>query len=96
MTARLHPRTEALAFRIWAWCRAHGWEHTAAEVADALDETPRRVARAARSKGWSGRLRAMGQAHSDGATTTIGRGFVPARITPDNARAYGLHRSMIA
>jgi hypothetical protein len=51
------PRTEAMAFRIWAYATPRGWDCTATEIADYLETTPTRVGLVARSKGWANRLR---------------------------------------
>lgn len=53
----LSPRSEALAFRIWAYCEPLGWDVTMQDVADALGVHCNRVVRMAGLKGWSGRFR---------------------------------------
>lgn len=67
----MSPRTQALAFRIWADCQTHGWERTAAEIADNLGETPVRIARTARAKGWTPRLRGSGTPANEGVPHTL-------------------------
>lgn len=62
----MSPRTQALAFRIWAECQSHGWERTAGDIADHLNETPARIARVARAKGWTSLLRGSGTPAKEG------------------------------
>lgn len=57
------PQRDALAFRIWAWCRTFGWEHTAREIAAGLNEQDDgdvsgiHVGALCRHRGWSRRIR---------------------------------------
>ena len=51
------PRSEALAFRMWAYCEPREWDCTVSEVADALGVTPQRLGHIIREKRWTGRLR---------------------------------------
>lgn len=51
------PRTEALAYRIWAAAEPLGWNVTTAELAAALDEDVRRVRAVLVYKKWSSRVR---------------------------------------
>ena len=51
------PKTEALAFRIWAHCQPLGWDTDVREIADHLGVSFQQVAGICRSKGWSNRLR---------------------------------------
>lgn len=53
----MNPRTEALAYRIWAYARPLGWDCTAHDIADALGEPWQRVSRVCAVKGWGNRLR---------------------------------------
>lgn len=50
------PRVEALAFRIWAWCREREWRTTVGEIADAFGLNPNSVRGIAAHRGWTGRL----------------------------------------
>jgi hypothetical protein len=65
------PRSMALAYRIWADCQAHGWERTAAEISINLGVEAMRVARVARQKGWTARLRGSGTPASQGVPHTL-------------------------
>lgn len=56
--ARISPKTEALAYRIWGVARQHEWNCTLIEIADALGESVHRVSTTAMLKGWLGRFRA--------------------------------------
>lgn len=59
MTAPLRsPRAMALAYRIWGYASPRGWNVTADELADALDETPQQIGVTVRRMGWANRLRA--------------------------------------
>lgn len=40
---RMSPASMTLAYQIHGNCSAHGWERTAAEIADALGVTPARL-----------------------------------------------------
>lgn len=55
----VNPKTEALAFRIWAYASPLGWDCTINEIADELGENRQRVNAVCRLKAWSGRLRHM-------------------------------------
>lgn len=59
----LTPRSEALAFRIWAHCEPLGWDVTYQEVGDALDVSWHRVNRIAQAKGWLTRFRKVSGSH---------------------------------
>lgn len=50
-------RTAALAFRIWQFAMARGWDVTMSETAEALDVAPQRVATIATNKRWLNRFR---------------------------------------
>lgn len=50
------PRIEALAFRIWVWCRDREWRTTAGEIAEVFDVSTNTVRRLAEGRGWTGRL----------------------------------------
>ncbi|EYD71784.1 hypothetical protein [Limimaricola hongkongensis] len=51
------PRSEALAYRIWAEAKPIGWDCSVTDLAEALDETPQRIGMICRAKGWSDRFR---------------------------------------
>lgn len=53
------PRSQALAFRIWAYCEPRGWDCTLTEVADALDESINRVRGVCQWRGWTERMRSQ-------------------------------------
>jgi hypothetical protein len=50
------PRVEALAFRIWVWCRDREWRTTVGEIAEALDMNQNSVRAICAHRGWSSRL----------------------------------------
>jgi hypothetical protein len=54
---KLSPRSEALAYRIWAHCGPLGWNTTIADVADALEAPYASVRVILARKGWIRRLR---------------------------------------
>jgi uncharacterized protein YjcR len=56
--AQLTPRSEALAYRIWACCQPRGWGMTLADCAEELGESVHRVRTVAQHKGWSTRFKA--------------------------------------
>lgn len=56
----MNTKTEALAFRIWAFAHPKDWDCTVQEIADAVGETPQRTAGVCRVKNWTGRLRSSG------------------------------------
>ena len=76
-----HPRTMALAAIIHHDCSEHGWERTSAEIAADLVArypaprswgiTAHHVARAAREKGWTNRLRGSGTPVMQGVPKTL-------------------------
>lgn len=61
----MNPRSETLAFRIWAYCEPREWDCTFREVGHALNVSPFRVQGIVSAKGWGGRLRttAAGTVH---------------------------------
>lgn len=65
------PRTEAIAFRLWAFASPRGWDCTPLEAADALGEPWRSIAVAIRCKGWATRFRTT-QHHSFDITAQAG------------------------
>lgn len=50
-------RTDALAFRIWAYCTPREWNCDVREIADALGVSWQSVRGVCIRKGWSARLR---------------------------------------
>jgi hypothetical protein len=52
------PRSEALAYRIWACCEPRGWGMTLADCAEELGESILRVRAVAQHKGWATRFKA--------------------------------------
>ena len=61
----MNPRIEAIAFRIWQYCKPREWNTTVVEIADALDLPMTTVRNLCTKRGWSNRLRVMS---SDAAT----------------------------
>lgn len=59
----LSPRSEALAYRIWAYANPLGWDCTAGEVADAIGVSMQAVGHIVRLKKWHGRFRATEQGY---------------------------------
>lgn len=53
----MSPKSQALAFRIWAYCDPKSWDCTIAEIAEALDVHPSRVTQVVGAKDWRLRLR---------------------------------------
>jgi hypothetical protein len=61
------PRSEALAFRIWQYCEPREWINiTVPEIAEELDECPKRIGSVMKLKGWHQRLNgsAKGRAYT--------------------------------
>lgn len=52
-----NPKSEVLAFYIWAYASPLGWDCTVKDIAEELGESWQRVRRVCTIKGWSGRLR---------------------------------------
>ena len=55
-SARISPKTEALAFRIWRLCEEDGWDYTPKQIATKLGVKTASVTAALRMKGWLNRL----------------------------------------
>lgn len=79
----LSPRTQALAYRIWAYCEPLGWDASVRDIAEALGEPISAISGTVGIKGWHTRLRAPEQsgelgyrAHSPH-MARIARGVVP-------------------
>jgi len=54
---KLTPRSEAIAYRVWAHCEPIGWNCTIREAAEAIGEPRRRVQTIVSRKGWGSRFR---------------------------------------
>lgn len=54
------PRTQAIAYRIWAYCTPREWDCTIPEVAEAIDAPTRVVKSICQHRGWHHRLRGVG------------------------------------
>lgn len=50
-------KTQALAYRVWAYAQPLGWNCTMQEVASALGESLMKVSAVCRSMGWNSRMR---------------------------------------
>jgi hypothetical protein len=59
------PRTEALAFRIWAIAKPKDWDCTLQELSDATGESVMRVSAICRQKNWNRRLRSSSSYYLD-------------------------------
>ena len=59
----MNPRIEAIAFRIWQFCKPREWNTTVVEVADALDLPMTTVRNLCIKRGWSNRMRVMSHDH---------------------------------
>lgn len=57
MARSFNPRTEALAFRIWAYCDPRGWDVSIVDLAERFQEPVARVRRVLQLKGWLCRVR---------------------------------------
>ena len=51
------PATQALAYRIWAYCTPREWDCTVVEIAEALGEPMQRINQICRHRRWNHRLR---------------------------------------
>ena len=56
---KLSPKSEALAFRIWAYAEPKGWDVLLADVASDLNVDVVRVRWVVGAKQWSGRFRGL-------------------------------------
>jgi hypothetical protein len=61
----MNVKTEAVAFRIWAFANPKAWDCSIYEISDAINEAPQRIAAVCRSKNWNSRLRASGPFYLD-------------------------------
>ena len=53
----MNPKTETIAYRIWAYCTPLGWNCTVNDIASALGISVGKVASILGHKGWQTRLR---------------------------------------
>lgn len=60
---KLSPKSEALAYRVWAFCRDVEWRVSIKDVAEALNEHPSRITLLAGRKGWLDRFSTVKQDH---------------------------------
>ena len=63
-----NPKTKALAYRVWCFCKPLDWNCDVMEIAEALRENPQRIASVIRLEGWQRRLRAPRSFGSTGRT----------------------------
>jgi hypothetical protein len=77
----LSAKTEARAFRIWAFCQPRGWDVTAIEIAEATGLAERQVLRTIELKGWGGRIRQRRRTFTS--KNTIVALATPNRISED-------------
>lgn len=52
----MNAEVEAIAYRVWAYCKDRGWNDTVPDIADALDLPMTKVRAVVRVKGWNNRL----------------------------------------
>lgn len=57
----MNPRSETIAFLVWAYCEPRGWNCTYAECAEHIGCHWRAVVGVARKKGWLNRFRTENQ-----------------------------------
>ncbi len=55
---KLSPKSEALAYRIWAYCEPRGWNVTPREIGDEIGICASHVVQLLWRKGWHTRVRA--------------------------------------
>jgi len=79
-----HPRTEALAYRIWAYATPREWNVTGKDIAEALGVTYQLVAAILQVKGWVNRTRSNKMDYN---------GFGPLHI-PENGMDRGTRSDM--
>ena len=80
------PRAMATAYRAWDWCETHGWEHTLAEIADALDVHPDHLRGVMQSRGWLNRVRKVAPADYETAAPTRPVGMMSDGLIDDLQR----------
>jgi hypothetical protein len=75
------PKSEALAFRIWAFCEPRGWDVSTDEIARGIGTYRGIVGRVLHAKGWAGRVRANAPKHHAKMDCTVERlDFVGAEL----------------
>lgn len=89
----MKPRTEAIAFRIWAYCEAFGWAQTMAEIPEALDLSVQTVSNVLIRKGWVDRVRRVPQRKYSNETSRGGI-VAPTLLDASDLRYYGLDPSV--
>lgn len=52
----MNPKVEAIAYRVWGYCKDRGWNDSVPDIADALDLPMPTVRAVVRVKGWNNRL----------------------------------------
>ncbi len=50
------PQNEAIAYRIWGYCKDRGWNDKVSDIAEALELPTPKVLAVVRAKGWNTRL----------------------------------------
>lgn len=88
----MKPRTEAVAFRIWSYCEAFGWEQTLEQIAEGVGETSSVIRAVMSARGWITRIKRVSRGKHespDGAGARNYRGLPPHRL-----REYGLDPSV--
>lgn len=73
----MKPKSEALAYRIWAVCSKAEWDLSVSDVAEILGENVRSVSIVMLTKGWLQRLRASVNATKISAYGVDGRSRAP-------------------
>lgn len=89
-----NPRTEAIAYRIWAWCRECEWRTNLLEIADELKLDVNVARGVIQSRGWSRRLGGVTKSGVDGGRGVMS-GFVdsfgPSGSDREFAQAFTRH-----
>lgn len=79
------PRSMALAYRIWADCKTHGWDRTLEQIAGSLGEDIPRIRRIAQMKNWLNRFRAGADHWRDGGYVTTSMDAQLERLGGDHS-----------
>ena len=82
------PATKALAVRVYAHCKAFGWNVPMRDVADAMGVTMPRLRRCVILQGWGARFKAT--ASADPVWASISPIANPATLLSRNAQYVGL------
>ena len=72
----MSPRTEAIAYRIWAFADPRGWDVTVADIAAALDLRNTSVQSICTVRRWHGRMRGTAVIGRENAGRFTARGMV--------------------